>query len=207
MTCNDDRGQQVLDACRRIEVAVPDQVAVIGVDNDEELCNLSTPALSSVDVNSERIGFAAAGLLDKMLLGKRFPGREVTFPASHVVTRLSTDTLAVEDPTVARALRFIRDHAGEDIDVGDVVQAAATSRRNLERLMASLLGRSPNQEILRVRTERATVLLLETDLPFAVVARHSGFNGTKYFGDAFRRATGFPPGEFRRLARQSGSSR
>ena len=80
MCCNDDRGQQLLDACRRIEVAVPDQVAVIGVDNDEELCNLSTPALSSVDVNSERIGFAAARLLDRMILGKKFPGREVMFP-------------------------------------------------------------------------------------------------------------------------------
>jgi LacI family transcriptional regulator len=127
MCCNDDRGQQLLDACRRIDVAVPDQVAVVGVDNDEELCNLSTPALSSVDVNSERIGYAAAEILDQMISGKKFPGHEVLFSPSHVVTRLSTDTRAVEDPILARALRFIRDHANDDIGVDDVVQAIRTT--------------------------------------------------------------------------------
>ncbi|MGC3970986.1 MAG: helix-turn-helix domain-containing protein [Pirellulales bacterium] len=207
MSCNDDRGQQLLNACRQIETAVPDQVAVVGVDNDEELCNLSTPALSSVDVNAERNGFVAAGLLAGMMSGtKSFPGQEVLFPPSRVVARLSTDTFAVDDPAVARALRFIRDRAADAIGVDDVVRAAATSRRKLERQFEVLLRRSPNQEILRVRTERARSLLLETDLTLAAVARQSGFSSVKYFGDAFRRQTGFAPGEYRRQSREPENS-
>ncbi|MBA4018423.1 MAG: XylR family transcriptional regulator [Pirellula sp.] len=206
MSCNDDRGQQLLNACRQIETAVPDQVAVVGVDNDEELCNLSTPALSSVDVNAERNGFVASGLLAGMMSGKKpFPGREVLFPPSHVVTRLSTDTFAVDDPSVARALRFIREHAASAIGVDEVVRAALTSRRKLERQFEALLKRSPNQEILRVRIERARSLLLETNIALAAVARQSGFSSVKYFGDAFRRQTGSSPGEFRRKSREPGN--
>ena len=205
MSCNDDRGQQLLNACRQIETAVPDQVAVVGVDNDEELCNLSTPALSSVDVNAERNGFVASGLLAGMMSGKKpFPGSEVLFPPSHVVTRRSTDTFAADDPLMARALKFIRDHAASTIGVDDVVRAALTSRRKLERQFETLLSRSPNQEIVRIRIERARSLLLETDLSLAAVARQSGFGGVKYFGDAFRRHTGTSPGEFRRKSRESG---
>jgi LacI family transcriptional regulator len=204
MCCNDDRGQEVTDACRRAGIAVPDEVAVIGVDNDQALCNLSTPALSSVDGNAERIGYAAAAYLDRMMArGVTRLDREVLFPPSHVVTRLSTDTMAVDDPILARALRFIRDHACEEIGVGDVVEAAVTSRRYLERQMQALLGRTPNQEILRVRLRRAQELLLETDLPLETVARKVGFRSHKYLGDVFVRETGLPPGEFRRQARKA----
>lgn len=202
MCCNDDRGQQLVDACRQAEVAVPDQAAILGVDNDQELCSLSTPALSSVETNAERIGYAAAALLDQMMASGmiRAPG-EMFFPPSHVVTRLSTDTVAVDDPVLARALRFMRDHACEGIDVGDVVEAAVTSRRYLERQMKTLLGRTPNQELLRLRIRRAQELLLETDLPLEAVARKAGFRNHKYLGDVFVRETGRRPGEFRRQAR------
>lgn len=202
MCCNDDRGLQLLDACRRAGVAVPDQVAVIGVDNDQELCGLATRPLSSVDVNSQRFGFSAAALLQQMMAsGTLRPPSDTLFPPSHVVTRLSTDTLAVEDPALARALRFIRDHACEGIGVESVVQAAVTSRRGLERQMQAVVGRSPNQELLRVRIRRAEELLRDTDLPLESVARQSGFRSHKYLGDAFFRETGRRPGEFRREAR------
>ena len=200
MCCNDDRGRQLLDACRAAQLSVPDQIAVVGVDNDEELCNLSSPALSSVSVNAERIGYAAAEWLDRMMAGRKFPDRDVLFSPTHVVTRLSTDTLAVDDPVLARALQFIRDHASEAIDVDDVAEAAGISRRNLERLMESRLCRSPNRELTRVRVDRARSLLLETDLPLAVIARRCGFRNAKYLGDTFRRVEGVPPGEFRRHA-------
>jgi LacI family transcriptional regulator len=155
MCCNDDRGLQLLDACRRARVAVPDQVAVIGVDNDQELCGLATRPLSSVDVNSQRFGYSAAGMLEQMMAQRLLrPPHETLFPPSHVITRMSTDTLAVENPSLSRALRFIREHACGAISVGDVVQAAVTSRRDLERQMRSTIGRSPNQEILRVRIRR-----------------------------------------------------
>jgi LacI family transcriptional regulator len=200
MCCNDDRGRQLLDACRTTNLRVPDQIAVVGVDNDEELCNLSSPALSSVSVNAERIGYAAAEWLDRMMAGRKFPDRDVLFSPTHVVTRQSTDTVAVEDPVLARALQFIRDHSGESIDVDDVVEAAGVSRRFLERLMANRLGRSPNRELIRVRIDRARSILLETDSPMSVVARRCGFRNAKYFGDAFRRVAGMAPGEFRRRA-------
>jgi LacI family transcriptional regulator len=203
MSCNDDRGQQLLDACRRIDENVPDQIAVVGVDNDEELCNLSTPSLSSVDVNAERIGFAAAELLDRMMVGKKFPGDEVLFEPSHVVARLSSDTLNVEDPSLSRALRYIRDHAVEEISVSHVVDAAMVSRRYLERLMISQIGRSPHQEILRVRIERAKQLLRDSELTLSGIAQQCGFSTAKYFGDAFQRQTGFAPGEFRRQVRDA----
>jgi LacI family transcriptional regulator len=207
MSCNDDRGQQLLNACRDIELAVPEQVAVVGVDNDRELCNLATPALSSVDVNSERIGYAAAEWLGRLMSGRKFPGSEVAFPPSHVVMRRSTDTVAVEDPALARALRFIRGRANGPICVDDVVEAALTSRRYLERQMRKQLGRSPNQEILHVRTQRARQLLFETNLSLSEIARQSGFSDAKYFGDAFRRLSGVSPGEFRRRSREaSGNS-
>ncbi len=202
MCCDDDHGLQLLDACRRAEVAVPDQVAVIGTNNDEELCNLATKPLSSVDVNSQRIGYGAAALLERMMAaGMPCPPHDVLFPPSHVVARLSTETLAVEDPVLARALRFIRDHACERISVSHVVEAAVTSRRYLERQMEAQLGRSPNQEILRVRIRRAQELLCETDLSLEAIARQAGFPGHKYMGDVFVRETGQPPGQFRRQAR------
>ncbi len=200
MCCNDDRGRQLLDVCRTARLSVPDQIAVVGVDNDEELCNLSSPALSSVSVNAERIGYAAAEWLDRMMAGRKFPDRDVLFSPTHVVTRQSTDTLAVDDPVLARALQFIRDHAGEAIGIDDVVKAAGTSRRFLERLMESRLQRSPNRELIRVRIDRARSLLLDTDLSLNAIAQRSGFRSAKYFGDAFRRVEGLAPGEFRRRA-------
>ncbi len=199
MCCNDDRALQLLDACRRAGVNVPDQAAVIGVDNDEELCSLATHPLSSVDVNSRRFGHSAAAMLEEMMArGMLRPAREVLFPPSHVVTRLSTDTLAVENPALARALRFIRDHACQPISVADVVQAAVTSRRDLERQMQAVLGRSPHQEILRVRIVRAQELLRDSDLSLETIARQTGFRSRKYLGDAFYRLTGGRPGEVRR---------
>jgi LacI family transcriptional regulator len=177
---------------------------VIGVDNDQELCNLATRPLSSIDVDSQRFGRSAAAVLDRMMAtGKLHPPGEMLFPPSHVVTRLSTDTLAVEDPVLARALRFIRDHACDGIDVGQVVEAAVTSRRYLERQMQAQLGRSPNQEILRTRLRRAESLLRDTDLPLESIARQTGFRSHKYLGDVFVRETGIPPGQYRRQTRKA----
>lgn len=204
MCCDDVHGHHLLDVCNKINVAVPDQVAVIGVDNDEALCILSAPALSSISVNASGIGYGAAAMLDRIMAeGKLIPPDEFLFPPKRVITRLSTDTLAVDDLAVAKAIRFIRDHACGGIDVGDVVEVAGTSRRYLERKMQALLGRSPNQEILRVRINRARVLLLETDLSLQAIAQKTAFRSTKYLGDVFIREVGQPPGELRRRAREA----
>jgi LacI family transcriptional regulator len=144
-------------------------------------------------------------MLEQMMAqGLLRPPHEALFPPSHVVTRVSTDTLAVENPSLARALRFMREHACEAISVGDVVQAAVTSRRDLERQMQNTIGRSPHQEILRVRIGRAQTLLTDTDLSLESIARQTGFQSRKYLGDAFRRETGTSPGEFRRQHKRLG---
>jgi LacI family transcriptional regulator len=159
MASNDDRGQQVLDACRRVRVLVPDEVAVIGVDNDEILCNLSSPPLSSVDINTQQVGYEAAALLERMMAGVPPPKRPLLLAPHGVVSRESTDVLATEDRELAAAIRHIREHACEGLRLKDSAKWTNLSRRELERRMRKLIGRSPKEEITRIQLERAKQLL------------------------------------------------
>jgi LacI family transcriptional regulator len=202
MTCNDDLGQQLLDACRRGGVAVPDAAAVISVENDPLLCNLATPPLTSIDVNPQRVGFEAAALLDRLMAGQPPPASGLFLDLGRVVTRQSTDVLAVGDAELVKAVRFIRDHACDGINVADVLAEVCLSRSVLERRFRQLLGRTPKAEILAVQVERARHLLAETDLPLAEVARKCGFHGDKYFGDIFYRKVGERAGAYRRRTRR-----
>lgn len=201
MACNDIRGQQVLNACRAIGVAVPDEVAVIGVDNDEVLCDLSDPPLTSVIPNTERIGYEAAALLDRMMAGARAPKHPIFIEPAGIVTRGSTEVLAIEDRHIAAAVRFIREHACEGIDVSDVLRAVPLSRSTLERRFGRALGRSPKDEILRVRLNRAKQLLVQTDFSLALVAEKVGFEHTEYLSVIFKKKTGLTPGQFRTQSR------
>ena len=165
MTCNDDRGLQVLDACRRMSILVPEEVAVIGVDNDEIICNLSSPNLTSVDVNTYNIGYEAAALLDRMIAGEPAAEKLVLLAPGIVVTRGSTDVLATEDRELAEAIRLIRAHACEGLRFKDFVKMTNLSRRTLERRVRNLLGRSPKEEITRVQLESAKRLLWTPTCP------------------------------------------
>jgi LacI family transcriptional regulator len=198
MASNDDCGQQVLDACRRVNVLVPDEVAVIGVDNDEILCNLSSPPLSSVDINTQQVGYEAAALLERMMAGQPAPPRPLLLAPHRVVARESTDVLATEDRQLAAAIRHIREHACEGLRLKDSAQWTNLSRRELERRMQKLLGRCPKEEITRVQVERAKRLLTETDLPVAAIAAKCGFGEPKYFNQVFHAKAGLPPGAYRR---------
>ena len=196
-TCYDIRGRQVLDACRRTGQQVPDEVAVLSVDNDELLCSLAHPPLSSIIPNALRTGYEAAGLLDRMMAGEK-PGPERhLIPPTGLVTRQSTDVLAVEDRNVAKAVRFIREHACEGICVDDVVRDAGLSRRLLEGRFKSNLGRSPHEEITRVQILRVKELLAHTDLPLTEVADRTGFRYVEYLSAVFKNKVGVPPGQFR----------
>ncbi len=206
LAANDDRGLQVLDACRRIGVNVPDQVAVLGVDNDEYLCGLSLPPLSSIDVNSEETGYRAAKLLDKWMSGTRPPKRLPEIKPSGVVVRRSTDVLATNDHEVIRAVRFIRENALRPIHVTDVVDELSVSRSTLEPRFRGVLGRSMHQEISRVRIERAKALLVETGLPIKQIAQQSGFQSVQYLTRAFHRLTGDTPAAFRNRHHGQGSA-
>jgi LacI family transcriptional regulator len=198
MTCDDDRGLDVLDACLRAGILVPDEVAVIGVNNDEHLCGLANPPLSSVDVNPERVGYEAAALLDRLMAGARPPRKVVEFPPRGLVVRQSSDAVGVADQQVAAALRYIRTNACERIGVGRVAAAVDISRSKLERRFAKLLGRTPKQEILRIQLARAKELLTQTDLSIGIVAQKAGFRSEGYFYEVFRRRAGCTPGAYRR---------
>jgi LacI family transcriptional regulator len=196
--CNDVRGQQALKVCRDQRILVPEQVAVIAVDNDIMLCELCEPTLSSVVPDTEKIGFEAGALLDTMMRG-RGPRRPVTYVKPlGVKTRRSSDTLALEDPNVASAVRYIRDHACDGVNVEQVLSRIPVSRSTLERQFKRVLGRTPKAEIQRVRIERVQHLLINTDHPLSAIASMTGFRHPEYLNVAFRRDTGETPIGLRR---------
>jgi len=201
MACNDIRGQQILNLCRRLDLAVPEEVAVIGVDNDEILCELSDPPLSSVAPDTLRIGYDAAGLLDQMMAGGDPPPMPILIPPREIVTRLSTGGPALNDRRLAAGLRFIRDHAFDSITINEVAKASGTCRRVFERRFAAMMGRSPKAEVVRLRLEKVKQLLTDTDWNLSQIAEKTGFNYGEYLHTVFTRKTGTTPGEFRRRAK------
>lgn len=200
MTSNDDRGLQVLDACHRIGAAVPDEVAVIGVENDEYLCHLSVPPLTSITINSEETGYRAAELLDRLMSGRKVQKTTVLTPPAQVVARRSTDVLATDDDLVVRAVRFIRQRACDRIGVAEVLQHTDVSRRRLEPRLKEVLGRTIQQEIRRVQIERAKELLARTPMPVKQIAAEAGFGTVQYFTRVFTQAAGQPPASYRKDA-------
>jgi LacI family transcriptional regulator len=201
MACNDIRGRQVIQACRLAGLEVPDEVAVVGVDNDELLCELCTPALSSVVPDTRRIGLEAGAMLDALMDGRPPPPAPVFVPPLGVVGRGSTDLLPGADPEVIAAVRYIREHACDGIDVSAVLARVRCSRSTLERAFARSLGRSPKAEINRVRVERIKQLLTETDYPLARVAAMTGFEHPEYLSVFFLREAGQTPGSYRDAGR------
>lgn len=201
VAANDVHGLRALDACRRAGLEVPEAVAVVGADDDAELCELSDPPLSSVRFNPERVGFEAAGLLDRLMRGGRAPKRTVTVAPLGVSARMSTDILAVEDEHVARALRYIRKHAWEGMSIKDLLREVPLSRRSLEHRFRRLLGRTPKEEVRRLQVERAKELLAGTDLKISRVSDEAGFHQPAYLSVMFRRTTGMTPAEYRRRSR------
>lgn len=193
----DARGLQVLEASQRMGFSVPEQIAVLGVDNDELLCELSTPYLSSVRLNTQRTGWLAAELLMKLIRGEPVPAEIHRVPPLEVYARQSTDVTAVEDVHVARAGQFIREHAHQGIRVEDVVRAAGLARRVLERRFRTLVGRTLLEEIRRVQVDRIKDLLVNTDLSLKDIAQRTGFRHLEYFTVTFKRETGRPPSVYR----------
>jgi LacI family transcriptional regulator len=201
MACNDVRGQQVLNACRSVDAAVPDEVAVVGVDNEEVLCELCDPPLSSVMPNPEQIGYEAAELLDRLINEGRTPVEERAIKPLGVVARQSTDVLGIEDPDVAAAVRHIRENACNGLTVDDLVAALSVSRSLLERRFRRCLRRSPQQEIRLVQLKRVRQLLSETTLTLDAIAALAGYEHPEYMSVVFKRLTGQTPGEYRQLLR------
>ncbi len=196
MACHDDRGQKILDACRRGSLLVPDEIAVIGVGNDVYFSGLSIPSLSSVDINSQSIGYEAASLLDRMMRGKKEFDQDMLFKPVGVVVRQSTDVVACTDQEIAAAIRFIAQHACHRMTVEDLAQHVALSRTLLNRRFKQIVGRTPKAEIVRVQLEHAKRLLLNTDLSVSTVGDRAGFSESNFIV-VFRRSVGQTPRAFR----------
>jgi LacI family transcriptional regulator len=199
MACSDRHAQNILDACQRAHLVVPDDVAVIGTDNEEAVCRLSNPPLSSVANSPRTIGYESARLLDQMMSGQVTADQvePILIPPQGVVTRRSTDVMVIDDAIVADALRFIRDHASESINVHDVVQQLSVSRSMFYRRFEKAMGRSPHEHILRVRMDRVKEFLVQTSLPLERVAALTGFEHTEYLVAVFKREVGITPGRYR----------
>jgi LacI family transcriptional regulator len=203
MCCNDISALAVLEQCRIDRLKVPDQIAVLGVDNDDLIQSLASPPLSSIGTATEQIGFEAAVLLERLMAGKR-GGGTVLIPPTGVITRRSTDLTAVADAEVAEALRFIREHATGPMGVDDVHRSVTVSRRQLERRFRAQLGRSMLDEIRRCRVERARQLLVETDLTIPQIATASGFSSASYLTVVFGQMVKESPAHFRKKFRMRG---
>ena len=197
---NDQLGFWLLDAARRAGIAVPEEVAVVGAENDNMLCDTASPPLSSVRLRGQAVGYEAARMLDEWMAKQRVPkpGEKHLLAPGDIVVRQSSDIVAVEDPRIAEALRFIRQHATEQIDVTRVARETALSRSVLERRMKALIGRSPGEEINRIRFAAVEKLLTQTDLTLDAIAARCGFTHPQYMAGAFRKRAGMTPGEFRR---------
>ncbi len=196
----DTPARYVADLCRQLGLEIPDDVAILGVGNDELECRLSAPLLSSIAVPSQHIGYEAAALLDRLMAGEPPPAGPILLPPLRVITRHSTDIMAVEDETVQAALQHIRRHASEPMKVIDVAHALAVGRRDLERRFRRLLDRSVLEEIHRTRIEQAAILLADTHLPISTVARRAGFTSIRQLDGLFVRLKGLTPTAFRRRA-------
>jgi LacI family transcriptional regulator len=198
MACNDDLGQEVLEACKLAGLNVPEDVAVIGADNDEIVCGLADPPMSSVAINFERAGYEAARALDALMRGDKRGNRQIMAKASHVEPRRSTDIIALENPHLRRALTFIRERANVPVMVPEVARVAGISRRSLEGVFRTVLGRSVLSEIRRVRTACIARLLAETDMPVSEIAHSLGFEDAQHISRYFRQTQALSPLAFRK---------
>ena len=237
MACYDFQAQQVLDACRQSRIAVPESVAVLGVDDDRLICELAEPSLSSIIQDTHATGYEAARLLDEMMDAQLTASRPQHPSNNHhslrrsnyprdkslsklttttdpplltkplgIMVRESTDTLAIDDHEISEALQYIRRHAHANIRVADVLKTLSLSRRSLEHRFKKLVGRTPHEEIQRVRLNSVKRLLSETELSIAAIAERSGYEHGEYMTAVFRRVTGLTPTEYRRERQEPSES-
>jgi LacI family transcriptional regulator len=225
----DGCGRQLLEICRHYDIPVLEDVAVVAADDDGLLCELATPPMSSVILNSRKAGFLAASILDELMTvgpadtadkpdatsraepewgdpaAGELPGK-VAVPPLGVRQRASTDILTVEDPHVATAVRFIRNNAHLNITVEDVLRSVPRSRRVLESRFRRAIGRTPHREILRFRVNKVRELLAETDMTLAEIAEALGFEHPEYVSVSFKKLTGLTPKAYRAQVRTGGAA-
>ncbi len=197
-------GRMVVDCCMEAGISVPHDIAVLCGSYDDLLSYACFPALSGILNPTELIGYKAAQLLHRMMQGERVPCETHYLPPLGIMERLSTDTLAVEDPKIAKVVAFVKEHAFEPIGMVDILRAVPMARRSLERKFQQIFGRSPTEEIRRIRMDRARRLLAETDLPMQQIAEACGYSTYNYLTHVFKQVTGTTPRDYRKRMRLVG---
>jgi LacI family transcriptional regulator len=200
-TCNDTRAYQVLNACNACGIAVPEEVAVLGVDNDTVECEITNPPLSSIDPDAARVGYEAAALLHQLILGKTPVSTQLVIPPAKVVCRQSTDVIAFLDADVAEAVHYVRRNALQPIDFRELVRSLNLSRSTLDRWFHRYLGHSMTEEIISIRIKHIQGLLLTTDHPLEEISYRCGYKHVESMLRNFKRYVGMTPGEYRRQGR------
>lgn len=193
----DRQASMVIDSCWRVGISIPEEIAVLGIGNYRQLCELTSPTLSSLEINMERRGYEAATLLGTILDGGEIPEHPLLIPPAHVVERESTNIYAFDDPDVVAALQFIRVNAFRTIHVRDVVAATTISRRSLEGRFNNLIGRTLHDEIWQAHFDLASRFLASSDLPLQEIAARSGFRTASALVNLFRQRYGMTPKEYR----------
>lgn len=197
MACNDARAQDVSEVCKIAGFSVPEQVAILGVDNDPVICELSDPPLSSIPLNTERSGYEAAACLDRMMRGETPEIDCIRVHPEPVVVRQSTDIMAINDEVVAEAMRFIRLYAENIQSVEEVAEKVHLSLRQLQKRFRKALGGQINEEIRRVRMQKVARLLIETTMPISKITREVGYENLRNMARCFHHETGLGLSEYR----------
>ena len=197
MASYDIGARQVLDACRELEIMVPEEIAVIGVDDDPIVCNLACPSLTSVIPDAAGAGYRAAELLEQMMSGETPATESHLLAPLGISTRQSTDIFAVEDPVIRQAAKMIREQACSGITVIDVLREVSMSRRVFESRFHKATGQTPHEALLSQRLKRVEQLLRESDLSLEMIASKTAFEHPEYMSVAFRKHFQIPPGKYR----------
>jgi LacI family transcriptional regulator len=198
--CNDTAGLKVAGLCRELDLAVPESVAIIGVDNEDVLCEMASPSLSSIELDCEGIGYRAAALLNDLFASNEDgvpPKRPILVAPRDVVERASTHVYTSDDPLVQKTMRFIRLNSSQPLAVTAILKVVPASRRSLESRFKKVTGRTLKEEIVRTHLSRARSLLRSTRLTIAGVASQSGFTSVQRFYEVFRAAEKVTPGAYR----------
>jgi len=198
MACNDDRGQNVLEAGKAARLYVPGEISVLGADNDPLVCELTNPKLSSVAFDFENAGFKAAQMMDRMLSGEDCSKEKIVASPTKIITRASTDIMMIDDADVVRAIEFIQKNLHKPTQVVDVAAHLSLTRQGLNKKFKKHLGRSVHDEIIRVKIQHITYLLSDTDMTISEMAYSTGFSELKGLSRVFRRVTGMSPKEYRK---------
>lgn len=198
MACDDERGQHITEACKHAGLLIPEEIAVLGVDNDKMTCSLSDPPLSSIELDTEKGGFEAARLMDKLIKKQTTELVDIIVKPTQVITRQSTDIASANDKYIAMALKYIHQYIDTHINVSDVVKQVPLSRRALEKRFLETTGSGVYQYIYNLQIQKFAQRLLETDLTINEIALASGFENSKNISRQFKQVKGCTPIEYRK---------